>query len=80
MEKRKLIFLDIDGTLTEPGKLYRQCGGGAITVEDTIAFGDSMNDLEMLWTAGVGICMGKGSLALKALAHKVCPPLNEDGH
>ena len=28
MEKRKLIFLDIDGTLTEPGKLYRQCGGG----------------------------------------------------
>ncbi len=30
MEKRKLIFLDIDGTLTEPGKLYRQCGGGGL--------------------------------------------------
>ena len=29
-----------------------------IPLERTIAFGDSMNDLEMIETAGTGICMG----------------------
>ena len=48
-------------------------------IRDTIAFGDSMNDLEMIQTAGLGICMGNGSEALKKVADEVCPPVGEDG-
>lgn len=50
-----------------------------VPLEDTVAFGDSMNDLEMLETAGLGICMGGGSPALQSAADEVCPPLEEDG-
>lgn len=50
-----------------------------IPLEDTVAFGDSMNDLEMIETAGLGICMGNGSPALKNIADAVCPPVTEDG-
>ena len=50
-----------------------------VAVEDTIAFGDSMNDLEMLQTAGYSVCMGNGSAALKEVADLVCPPVDEDG-
>lgn len=50
-----------------------------IPMEHTIAFGDSMNDLEMIEAAGLGICMGNGSEALKKIADEVCPPVKEDG-
>lgn len=51
----------------------------AIPLEHTIAFGDSMNDLEMILTAGLGICMGNGSPLLKEKADAVCPPVEQDG-
>lgn len=50
-----------------------------IPLENTVAFGDSMNDLEMIETAGLGVCMGNGSPALKKIADSVCPPVSEDG-
>ena len=50
-----------------------------IPLENTIAFGDSMNDLEMIETASLGICMGNGSPALKKIADSVCPPVSKDG-
>ena len=50
-----------------------------IAVEDTIAFGDSMNDLEMLQTAGYSVCMRNGSTRLQEEADMVCPPVQEDG-
>ena len=50
-----------------------------IPIENTIAFGDSMNDLEMIQTAGLGICMGSGSGELKKIADEVCLPVDEDG-
>lgn len=50
-----------------------------IPLADTIAFGDSMNDLEMLETAGLGVCMANGSQALRAVAGRVCPAVDEDG-
>lgn len=57
-------------------RLSEACG---VPLADTIAFGDSMNDLEMLQTAGLSICMGNGSEALKKAADEVCPPVGEDG-
>jgi hypothetical protein len=44
-----------------------------------IAFGDSMNDMEILQAAGLGIAMGNSPEEVKALADKVCGSCEEDG-
>lgn len=46
--------------------------------EDTIAFGDSLNDSEMLEFAGLGIAMG-GAESLYPYADYITKPLKEDG-
>ncbi len=48
-------------------------------LEDTIGFGDSMNDMEMIETVGYSVCMDNGSPALKAKSDMVCPAVEEDG-
>ncbi len=50
-----------------------------IQLEETIGFGDSMNDLEMIRTVGTGVCMENGNPALKKLSSLVCPSVEEDG-
>ena len=50
-----------------------------ISKADTIGFGDSMNDLEMIETVGFGVCMENGAEALKQRADMVCPAVSEDG-
>lgn len=57
----------------------RLCEYLGVPIADTVAFGDSMNDLEMIQAAGLGICMGNGSKALKKIADEVCAPVGEDG-
>ncbi|MBR3129569.1 MAG: HAD hydrolase family protein, partial [Clostridia bacterium] len=52
------------------------CG---IPIEDTIGFGDSMNDLEMIETVGTSVCMDNGSPKLKEVSDIVCPAVDEDG-
>ncbi len=48
-------------------------------LEDTIGFGDSMNDLEMIQTVGFSVCMDNGSPALKEMSDMVCPAVADDG-
>ena len=48
-------------------------------IEDTIGFGDSMNDLEMIETVGYSVCMENGSPALKEKSDMVCPAVEADG-
>ncbi len=43
-----------------------------ISLENCVAFGDSGNDVDMLGSVGVGICMGNGSDNAKAAAKHVC--------
>ena len=50
-----------------------------IGLEDTLGFGDSMNDLEMIETVGYSVCMANGSPALQAKSDLVCPAVEEDG-
>lgn len=50
-----------------------------VRIEDTIGFGDSMNDLEMIETVGVSVCMANGSEKLKEISDIICPSVNEDG-
>ena len=48
-------------------------------IADTIGFGDSMNDLEMIQTVGYSVCMGNGSPQLQAMSDLVCPAVDDDG-
>ncbi|EEY09308.1 putative HAD superfamily haloacid hydrolase [Mannheimia haemolytica serotype A2 str. OVINE] len=50
-----------------------------IEIESAMAFGDGINDLEMLPTVGVGVAMGNGVPELKAVADFITKPLEEDG-
>lgn len=59
--------------------MVRVCEHLGISIENTYAFGDSMNDLEMMEMAGTSICMENGSEALKAVADDICPSVTEDG-
>ncbi len=48
-------------------------------IKDSIGYGDSMNDLEMVEAVGYAVCMENGSDTLKQLADEVCPAVTEDG-
>ena len=48
-------------------------------IADTVGFGDSMNDLEMIETVGTSVCMDNGSPALKEISDLVCPAVEDDG-
>ena len=50
-----------------------------IDIKDTIGFGDSMNDLEMIETVGYSVCMDNGSPKLKEMSDLVCPAVEADG-
>ncbi len=46
---------------------------------DCVAFGDSMNDAEILQAAGLGVAMGNADAEVKALADQVCESCENDG-
>lgn len=50
-----------------------------IAREDTIAFGDNLNDLEMIQFAGIGVAMANGRPEVIAVADMVAPGPDEDG-
>lgn len=49
------------------------------SVEDTIAFGDGLNDLELLTMVGTGVAMGNAVELVKSQATYVTDNCNEDG-
>jgi Cof subfamily protein (haloacid dehalogenase superfamily) len=49
------------------------------TPEQAVAFGDGLNDIQMLRGAGIGIAMDNGHPELKAVADRIAPPLDQDG-
>ncbi|SUO97251.1 Cof-type HAD-IIB family hydrolase [Suttonella ornithocola] len=50
-----------------------------IDIQETMAFGDGLNDLEMLQHVGIGVAMGDGWPQLKAVADYVTGTIEEDG-
>ena len=50
-----------------------------ILPEEIVAFGDDLNDLDMLVYAGVGVAMGNALDAVKAVADEVCGVNEHDG-
>ena len=59
--------------------IRRVCEALGYSLEDTVGFGDSMNDLEMIQTVGMSVCMANGSPKLKSMSKLVCPSVEEDG-
>ncbi len=50
-----------------------------LTQEDSIAFGDGLNDLEMIEYAHIGVAMGNAEDELKAIANLVTDHVDENG-
>ncbi|MCD5001152.1 HAD family hydrolase [Enterococcus saccharolyticus] len=50
-----------------------------VNIEDTIAFGDGHNDVEMFEAVGLSVAMGNASDSLKVLADGVTSHINQDG-
>ena len=59
--------------------MERLCEFLGVSRADTIAVGDSMNDLEMLQAVETGVCMANGNTSLQKIAEMVCPSVTEDG-
>ncbi len=59
--------------------ILKVCEKLGIAVEDTYAFGDSVNDLPMFETAGHSIAMGNGAPYVKQQASYVTDSLHDDG-
>lgn len=59
--------------------VVRVCEHLGIPLYNSVAIGDSMNDREMLETAGLSICMENGSAELKKLVDDICPSVKDGG-
>jgi len=59
--------------------LLNFCKLTGISVEESVAFGDSLNDIPMLKSAGVGIAVENAREEVKNIADYVCPSNDEDG-
>ena len=55
------------------------CSHLGVPIEQTIAVGDSMNDIEILAAAGFSAAMGNACPEAKAAAHVVAPDCDHDG-
>lgn len=70
--------------LTAPGVhkgsgVARLCERVGVHRRDVVAFGDGLNDVEMLTWAGHGIAMGNAEPAVKAIADEVAATNDDDG-
>lgn len=77
-------FAKVNGELMIPGvnkgtALLDVADRLGIPLEDTIAIGDSDNDLAMLRMAGTAVAMGNGTDSVKAVADKVTGDVNRGG-
>lgn len=50
-----------------------------VDIKDTIGFGDSMNDLEMIQQVAIGVVMDNGHPDMKAMADVIAPSVEQDG-
>lgn len=55
------------------------CEKLGIDIADSIAVGDSINDVDMLKKAGIGICMGNGTDIAKQSADYITSDIYDDG-
>lgn len=59
--------------------IQKICDYFHVSLQDTMAFGDGINDLEMIQLAGIGVAMGQGRDEIKAIADYVTSSVDQDG-
>ena len=73
-------LLEYANPLANKGEAIKfMCKHLGVDISDTVAAGDEENDLPMIETAGVGVCMKNGVDGLKAAADYVTEHTNNDG-
>ena len=65
--------------MNKGGALGALCTRLGISPDDCMAFGDYLNDLELLQAAGESYAMENGHETLKAAAKYICPSNDDDG-
>lgn len=72
----------VDVTTRAGGKesgIRAMCAAMGLSLEETIAFGDGNNDVEMLQMAGIGVAMGNAVPAAQAAADYVTDAVEQEG-
>ena len=69
----------VDAACSKGEALTWLCGHLGIDIADSVAFGDSDNDREMLETAGIAVAMGNALDSVKAVSKMVAPANDEAG-
>ena len=59
--------------------IKRVCEALGVPLDETMAFGDGLNDVEMFKTVGYGVAMGDAVPELQALAQYQTGTVEEDG-
>lgn len=89
-DKFQVVYTDRDeGSVVEAEIMIKGCNkaSGAkkvvehfgATLDDAIAFGDSMNDYEIIQECGVGVAMGNACDELKKVANHITDTVFDDG-
>jgi Cof subfamily protein (haloacid dehalogenase superfamily) len=74
------IFLEFaKAGVTKGDGLDFLAGRLGFTPEQTVAFGDGENDVELVAWGGFGVAVGNAHERVKAVADWVCPPAAEEG-
>jgi len=55
------------------------CDYLGVPIQQTVGFGDSMNDYAMMRTVATSVCMDNGCDELKAISTMTCPAVQQDG-
>lgn len=76
----KPYFLECNPLRATKGNALRWCAAHfGFSMDQLLAFGDSLNDVSMLEAAGTGVAMGNAREDVKALGFPVCLSNDEDG-
>lgn len=69
----------VEQAVSKAEGLRKLCDYWQSPISGAVAFGDSLNDYEIVRDAGTGVAMGNAVQALKDVADYVTAPIDEDG-
>lgn len=79
IKKNSLIF-DISSRFIDKGMTARILAQYYnVDIRDVIAYGDEINDKEMLLTVGLGVAMKNGNNVIKSIANDITTKTNDEG-
>lgn len=78
--KDKIWIINIvESNVSKGNAIGQLCNILNVNINDTIAFGDDLNDLSMLQTVGYGVAMGNSNENLKKIAKQIITDNNTAG-